>query len=54
MKRHYKKVVWMNPKMAPGRAPWREAETAVKEIFPMYKLTVKGLNEAMVKLMANK
>ena len=54
MKRHYKKVVWMNPKMAPGRAPWREAETAVKEIFPMYKLTVKGLNEAMVKLMATK
>lgn len=54
MKRHYKKVVWMNPKMALGRAPWREAETAVKEIFPMYKLTVKGLNEAMVKLMANK
>lgn len=52
MKRHYKKIVWMNPKMAPGRAPWREAETAVKEIFPMYKLTVKGLNEAMVKLMA--
>lgn len=52
VKRHYKKVVWMNPKMAPGRAPWREAETAVKEIFPMYKLTVKGLNEAMVKLMA--
>ena len=54
MKRHYKKIVWMNPKMAPGRAPWREAETAVKEIFPMYKLMVKGLNEAMVKLMANK
>lgn len=52
MKRHYKKIVWMNPKMAPGRASWREAETAVKEIFPMYKLTVKGLNEAMVKLMA--
>lgn len=54
MKRHYRKIVWMNPKMAPGRAPWREAETAVKEIFPMYKLTVKGLNEAMVRLMANK
>ncbi len=54
MRRHYKKIVWMNPKMAPGRAPWREAETAVKEIFPMYKLTVKGLNEAMVKLMVNK
>lgn len=40
--------------MAPGRAPWREAETAVKEIFPMYKLTVAGLNEAMTKLMSNK
>lgn len=54
VKRHYKKVVWMNPKMAAGRAPWREAETAVKEIFPMYKLTVKGLNDAMIKLMVNK
>ena len=54
MKKHYKKIVWMNPKMAPGRAPWREAETAIKELFPMYKLTVKGLNDGMIKLMANK
>ncbi len=54
VKRKYKKVVWLNPKMAPGRAPWREAETAVKELFPMYKLTVDGLNQAMVKLMMNK
>lgn len=54
MKKHYKKIVWMNPKMAPGRAPWREAETAVKDIFPMYKLTVKGLNDGMIKLMSNK
>ena len=51
LKQHYKKVVWLNPKMAPGEAPWREAETAVKKMFPMYKLTVEGLNEAMVKLM---
>lgn len=51
MKRHFKKLVWLNPKMAPGHAPWREAETAVKGIYPMYKLTVKGLNEAMIKLM---
>ncbi len=51
LKQHYKNVVWLNPKMAPGNAPWREAETRVKEIFPMYKLTVEGLNEAMVKLM---
>ncbi len=54
VKRHYKKVVWLNPKMAPGHAPWREAETAVKELFPMYKLTVDGLNQAMIKLMVNK
>ncbi len=54
MKRHYKKIVWLNPKMAPGHAPWREAETAVKALFPMYKLTVDGLNQAMVKLISNK
>ncbi len=54
VKRHYKKVVWLNPKMAPGHAPWREAETAVKGLFPMYKLTVDGLNQAMTKLMVNK
>ncbi|MDE6607587.1 MAG: VWA containing CoxE family protein [Lachnospiraceae bacterium] len=54
LKRHYKKVVWLNPKMAPGHAPWREAETAIKAIFPMYKLTVNGLNQAMAKLMVNK
>ncbi len=51
LKQHYKKVVWLNPKMAPGDAPWREAETAIKKMFPMYKLTVEGLNEAMIKLM---
>lgn len=54
VKRHYKKIVWLNPKMAPGHAPWREAETAVKAMFPMYKLTVDGLNQAMVKLISNK
>lgn len=51
MKSHYKKIIWMNPKMAPGRAPWREAETAIKELLPMFKLTVSGLNEGMNKLM---
>ncbi len=54
MKKHYKKIVWLNPKMAPGHAPWREAETEIKGMFPMYKLTVEGLNRAMVKLMTNK
>ncbi|MFI3238200.1 MAG: VWA containing CoxE family protein [Lachnospiraceae bacterium] len=54
MKKHYKKVVWLNPKMAPGEAPWREAETAIKGLLPMYKLTVDGLNQAMIKLMVQK
>lgn len=54
MKRHYKKIIWLNPKMAPGHAPWREAETAVKELLPMYKLTVDGLNQGMIRLMTNK
>ena len=51
MKKNYKKIVWLNPKMAPGNAPWREAETAVKGLLPMYKLTVDGLKEAMNELM---
>jgi uncharacterized protein with von Willebrand factor type A (vWA) domain len=51
VKRHYKKLVWLHPKMAPGAAPWREAETAIKELFPMFKLTVAGLQRAMQVLM---
>ena len=51
LKSHYKKIVWLNPKMAPGDAPWREAETRIKNIFAMYKLTIDGLNEALTKLM---
>ncbi|MCD7737977.1 MAG: VWA containing CoxE family protein [Lachnospiraceae bacterium] len=54
MTKHFKKLVWLNPKMAPGDAPWREAETAIKGLIPMYKLTVDGLNRAMTKLMVNK
>ena len=51
LKRHYKKVVWMNPKMSPVAAPWREAETAIGEIFPMLPLTVSGLDRGMEILM---
>lgn len=51
LKECFKKSVWLNPKMAKGNAPWRESETAVKEIFSMYPLTVKGLKEAMKELM---
>ncbi len=54
LRRHYKRIAWLNPKMAPGNAPWREAETAVKGLFPMYKMTIQGLNEAMKILMATR
>lgn len=54
LKRHYKKIVWLNPKMAPKRMPWREAETAIGDLLPMYRLTVEGLNLAMTELMRGK
>ncbi len=54
LKKHFKRVIWMNPKMAPGNAPWREAETAVKNTFQMYRLTVDGLKEGMKYLMRTK
>ena len=47
-----RKSVWLNPKMAQGNAPWRESETAVKGILPMFPSeSVKGLKEAMEELM---
>ena len=54
LKKHFKRVIWLNPKMAPGNAPWREAETAVKNTFQMYRLTVDGLKEGMKYLMRTK
>ena len=54
LKKKYKKVVWLNPKMAPPNATWREAETAIKQKINMYKLTVDGLNQAMVHLMSSR
>ncbi|MFI3200269.1 MAG: VWA containing CoxE family protein [Eubacteriales bacterium] len=54
MKRKYRKIVWMNPKMSVAPAPWREAETKLKELFPMFRLTVDGLEQGMKILMANK
>lgn len=54
LKKHFKRVIWLNPKMAPGNAPWREAETVVKNTFQMYKLTVEGLKDGMKYLMRTK
>lgn len=54
LKRSYKKIVWLNPKLSLTPAPWKEAEAKIIEMFPMYRLTVSGLNEAMGKLIENK
>ncbi|MBR4574625.1 MAG: VWA containing CoxE family protein [Lachnospiraceae bacterium] len=54
LKKHFKRIIWLNPKMAPGSAPWREAETAVKNTFSMYRLTVEGLKEGMKYLMLSR
>ena len=51
MKKHFKRIIWLNPKMAPGHAPWREAETVIKNLFFMKKLTVDGLKDGMKYLM---
>lgn len=51
LKNKYKRIVWLNPKMSPVPAPWREAETYIKQIFKMLPLTVEGLNNAMEYLM---
>ena len=51
MKKHFKLIIWLNPKMAPGHAPWREAETVIKNLFFMKKLTVDGLKDGMKYLM---
>ena len=54
LKKKYKRIVWMNPKMAIGPAPWREAEHCLKQQFNMYRLSVDGLNQAMNYLMVSK
>ena len=43
-------AVWLNPKQASN---WRYTRTvmAIREIFPMYELTIDGLEEAITQLM---
>ena len=46
-------TVWINPKMA-GEWPYTRTIHAVREIFPMYELTLDGLEEAVGYLMQKK
>ena len=47
---HFSHCVWLNPNM---RINWRHPTlSAIKRIFPMYELTVDGLDQAVKKLIA--
>ncbi len=54
--RKYKKAVWLNPRKHDNVAAleWLESELLISEIFPMYKLSVQGLKEALEKLMVSR
>ena len=41
---------WLNPKMA-GEWPYTRTINAVREIFPMFELTIDGLEKAVTHLM---
>jgi uncharacterized protein with von Willebrand factor type A (vWA) domain len=45
--------VWLNPKMA-DEWPYTRTIGAIREIFPMYELTIDGLEQAVTYLMSKK
>ena len=45
--------VWLNPKMA-VEWPYTRTINAIRELFPMYELTLDGLEEAVTYMMNNK
>ena len=46
----FPKSAWLNPKMA-GEWPYTRTINAVREIFPMFELTIDGLEKAVTHLM---
>ena len=44
--------VWLNPVMA-NEWPYTRTVNAIREIFPMYELTIDGLEQAVSYLMSN-
>lgn len=52
-KKSFKRIVWLNPSKHDYAKlmDWMQAEAALQEMFPTYKLSVKGLNDAIKKLM---
>lgn len=52
-KKHFKRIVWLNPSKHDYAAlmDWMQAEADLTEMFPTYRLSVTGLNDAIKKLM---
>ncbi len=49
----YPHSVWLNPSPRPGWGPyWSETYDAIARLFPMFPLSVEGLEESMKKLLA--
>jgi hypothetical protein len=46
-------AVWLNPKMA-DEWPYTRTITMIREIFPMFELTIDGLEQAVTYLMGKK
>lgn len=55
-KKKYKRIVWLNPRKHEYAhdIDWMEAEVRVADLIPMYKLSVEGLNDAILSLMQDK
>ena len=52
-KSRYTNVVWLNPSQRPVWGDyWTQTYDAIARVFPMFPLTVEGLEEAMKKLLA--
>ena len=54
LNRRYQHVVWLNPYTKPRDnffGDWGKTYDIIADLFPMYQLTVSGLEQAMKKLM---
>lgn len=44
---HFRRAAWLNPE---PEVAWRGTAATIKKIFPMYRLTLDGLTQAIAKL----
>lgn len=53
---HFDKAVWLNPnktEIFEGHY-WQQTEEKIQEVFPMFKMSIDGMNDAMHRLMVAK